>query len=86
MDLSNLKPAKGSVKDKKGLEVDKDPDVEVHLQKDIKVQNQDQDIKRKLVLKVDRCHCIGVFRNSGLKILTVLNTEVSILMISKIGR
>ena len=47
MELHNLKPAKGSSKNKKRLVEEKDPVEVVLLQEDIKEQNPDQDIEQK---------------------------------------
>ena len=46
----------------------------------IKVQNQDLDIPKNLVLKVDKCHCKEEFQNLDLKILT--GNSFSALLIS----
>ena len=53
MELHNLKPAKGAVKNAKRIGRGEGSKKEVHLQEDIKEQNQDQVTLKKLVLKVD---------------------------------
>ena len=68
MDLSSLKPACGSTHQ---LVADKVPEKEVLLQEDIKELNQDRVTIRRLVLKVVRCLCRDVYRNSALRISIV---------------
>ncbi len=55
MNLSNLKPAEGSTKTRRELDVVRVLAWEVLLQEVIKVLNQDLDTLRKSVLKVVRC-------------------------------
>ena len=71
MDLSSLKPACGSTHHEKRIGRGQGSGKEALLQEDIKELNQDQVIIRKSVLKVDRCLCRDVYRNSALRILTV---------------
>lgn len=71
MNLSNLKPAEDSTKTKKELVVDRVRVWVELLQEVIKVPNQDRDIKRKSVLKEDKCHCNVVSPNLVLRTLTV---------------
>ena len=71
MDLSSLKPACGSTHHEKRLVADKVPEKEVLLQEDIKELNQDRVTIRRLVLKVVRCLCRDVYRNSALRISIV---------------
>jgi len=68
MDLSNLKPAKGSVKNKKESAEARVPVAVVLPPVDTKVLSRDPVIKGKAVLKAARCRCSDVFRNLVLKI------------------
>lgn len=67
MDLSNLKPAKGSVKKSRRLGRDRVPEKEEHLQGGIREPSSGLDIKRRSDLKVARCLCRDVFRNTALR-------------------
>ena len=71
MNLSNLKPAEGSTKTRKELDVVRVLAWEVLLPEVIKELNQDLDTLRKSVLKVVRCLFNVVFLNLALKISIV---------------
>lgn len=71
MDLSSLKPACGSTHHEKRIGRGQGSGKEVLLQEDIKELNQDRVTIRRLVLKVVRCLCRDVYRNSALRISIV---------------
>ena len=71
MNLSNLKPAEGSTKTRKELDVVRVLAWEVLLLEVIKELNQDLDTLRKSVLKVVRCLFNVVFLSLALKISIV---------------
>ena len=73
MELHNLKPAKGAVKNAKRIGRGEGSKKEVLLQEDIKEQNQDQVTLKKLVLKVDSNLFKEEFQNLVLRIQTELN-------------
>jgi len=73
MDLSNLKPAKGSVKKDKRLEGDRDPVRAEQLHVVIRDKNPDPDTQRELDLKVDKCHFSAVYPNMVSRTLTGRN-------------
>ena len=71
MNLSNLKPAEGSTKTRKRIGRGPGSGLGGTSTRVIKVPNQDRDIKRKSVLKEDKCHCNVVSPNLVLRTLTV---------------
>ena len=71
MNLSNLKPAEGSLKQEKESDAVRVLVWEVLLPEVIKELNQDLDTLRKSVLKVVRCLFNVVFLSLALKISTV---------------
>ncbi len=64
MDLSNLKPAEGATTSRKRIGRGTGSGKGGTSPKDIKDKNQDRVIRRKSVLKEDRCRCSVVFPNS----------------------
>ena len=74
MDLSNLKPAKGSVRTTNDLDEVKDLVLVEPLLEVTKEPNLEVDTQKRLVLKVVKCH----FKDESLSLDLRIQTELSI--------
>ena len=85
MDLSNLKPAKGSTKGKKRIGRGQGSGYGGTLHVVIKDRNPDPVIPGHSDLKVDKCPCSDVCQNLGLQTSTERSLKQLILLPSGIG-
>lgn len=78
MDLSNLKPAEGSVHSEKELPEDKAPDMAVLVHVVIRGLNLVRVIPEKSDSKEAKCHCNAAYLKTASIILTASNTKALI--------